>query len=124
GPGAGSTGSLPEDSRAGDLPGVAVARVLSARGLDEVRAAMRDAEKQMADPDPDRRDAAVRRYSNAEERLHSLGGSPAAAEAASRPPSLGLPGPEVSRPPPTLSGRPPPRRAPDRGPRSRAGRPL
>jgi len=61
----GTIGYLPQDSRAGDLAGLAMDRVLSARGLDEVRAAMRDAEKQMADPDPARRDAAVRRYSNA-----------------------------------------------------------
>src|SRR5690348_18250380 len=38
-------GYLPQDSRAGDLTGLAMDRVLSARGLDEVRAAMRDAEK-------------------------------------------------------------------------------
>src|SRR5215472_19342108 len=47
----GTIGYLPQDSRAGDLTGVAMDRVLSARGLDEVRAAMRAAEKQMTDPD-------------------------------------------------------------------------
>src|SRR5579863_6553720 len=55
----GTIGYLPQDSRAGDLTGLAMDRVLSARGLDEVRAAMRTAEAQMADPDPARRDAAV-----------------------------------------------------------------
>ena len=79
-------------------------RVLSARGLDEVRAAMRTAEKQMADPDPARRDAAVRRYGNAEERLHGLGGYAAEAEAASIAASLGLPGRVLSQPLQTLSG--------------------
>jgi len=97
-------GYLPQDSRAGDLTGLAMDRVLSARGLDEVRAAMRDAEKQMADPDPARRDAAVRRYSNAEERLHGLGGYAAEAEAASIAASLGLPGRVLSQPLQTLSG--------------------
>src|ERR1700752_4838692 len=70
----GTIGYLPQDSRAGDLTGLAMDRVLSARGLDEVRAPRRNAEKQRAAPDPARRDAAVRRYGNAEERLHGLGG--------------------------------------------------
>ena len=97
-------GYLPQDSRAGDLAGLAMDRVLSARGLDEVRAAMRAAEQQMADPDPDRRDAAVRRYGNAEERLLGLGGYGAEAEAASIAASLGLPGRVLSQPLQTLSG--------------------
>jgi ATPase subunit of ABC transporter with duplicated ATPase domains len=100
----GTIGYLPQDSRAGDLTGLAMDRVLSARGLDEVRAAMRTAETQMADPDPARRDAAVRRYSNAEERLHGLGGYAAEAEAASIAASLGLPGRVLSQPLQTLSG--------------------
>jgi len=45
----GTIGYLPQDSRAGDLAGLTMDRVLSARGLDEVRAAMRAAEQQMAD---------------------------------------------------------------------------
>ena len=100
----GTIGYLPQDSRAGDLTGLAMDRVLSARGLDEVRAAMRTAEKQMADPDPARRDAAVRRYSNAEERLHGLGGYAAEAEASSIAASLGLPSRVLSQPLRTLSG--------------------
>ncbi len=100
----GTIGYLPQDSRAGDLSGLAMDRVLSARGLDEVRAAMRAAEKQMADPDPARRDAAVRRYGNAEERLLALGGYAAEAEAASIAASLGLPGWVLSQPLATLSG--------------------
>jgi ATPase subunit of ABC transporter with duplicated ATPase domains len=100
----GTIGYLPQDSRAGDLAGLAMDRVLSARGLDEVRAAMRAAEEQMADPDPDRRDAAVRRYGNAEERLLGLGGYGAEAEAASIAASLGLPGRVLSQPLQTLSG--------------------
>ena len=100
----GTIGYLPQDSRAGDLTGLAMDRVLSARGLDEVRAAMRTAEEQMADPDPARRDAAVRRYGNAEERLHGLGGYAAEAEAASIAASLGLPGRVLSQPLRTLSG--------------------
>jgi ATPase subunit of ABC transporter with duplicated ATPase domains len=100
----GAIGYLPQDSRAGDLPGLAMDRVLSARGLDEVRSTMRAAEQQMADPHPARRDAAVRRYGLAEERLHALGGYAAEAEAASIAASLGLPERVLSQPLRTLSG--------------------
>jgi ATPase subunit of ABC transporter with duplicated ATPase domains len=100
----GAIGYLPQDARAGDLAGVAMDRVLSARGLDEVRAIMRAAEHQMADPSPARRDAAVRRYSNAEERLLALGGYAAESEAASIAASLGLPDRVLSQPLQTLSG--------------------
>src|SRR5262249_43692966 len=100
----GAIGYLPQDSRAGDLTGLAMDRVLSARGLDEVRAAMRTAEKQMADPDPARRDAAVRRYGNAEDRLHGLGGEPGGGGAAAVAASPGLAGRRVSPPPPAPPG--------------------
>jgi ATPase subunit of ABC transporter with duplicated ATPase domains len=100
----GAIGYLPQDSRAGDLTGLAVDRVLSARGLDEVRSVMRNAEKQMADSHPGRRDAAVRRYGQAEERLVALGGYAAEAEAASIAASLGLPDRVLGQPLHTLSG--------------------
>ncbi|HEY7429847.1 MAG TPA: ABC-F family ATP-binding cassette domain-containing protein [Streptosporangiaceae bacterium] len=100
----GMIGYLPQDSRAGDLRGLAMDRVLSARGLDQVRAAMRNAEKQMADEHPGRRDAAVRRYGQAEERLLALGGYAAEAEAASIAASLGLPDRVLGQPLHTLSG--------------------
>ncbi len=100
----GTVGYLPQDSRAGDLAGLAIDRVLSARGLDEVRSAMRAAEQQMADPHPGRRDAAVRRYGLAEERLLALGGYAAEAEAASIAASLGLPDRVLQQPLRTLSG--------------------
>ena len=87
----GTIGYLPQDSRAGDLAALAMDRVLSARGLDEVRAGMRTAEEAMGDPSPERRDAAVRRYSTLEERLVVLGGYAAEAEAAAIASSLGLP---------------------------------
>src|SRR5947207_10009761 len=86
----GTIGYLPQDSRAGDLMALAMDRILSARGLDEVRAGMRTAEEAMSDPSPERRDAAVRRYSNLEERLVVLGGYVAEAEAAGLGSSLGL----------------------------------
>jgi ATPase subunit of ABC transporter with duplicated ATPase domains len=100
----GTIGYLPQDSRAGDLSGLAMDRVLSARGLDEVRTIMRTAEQQMADPHPARRDAAVRRYGLAEERLVALGGYAAESQAASIAASLGLPERVLTQPLNTLSG--------------------
>jgi ATPase subunit of ABC transporter with duplicated ATPase domains len=86
----GSVGYLPQDTLVGDLDGLAVDRVLSARGLDELLAGLRQAELDMADADAARRDAAVRRYGHLEERLAVLGGYAAEAEAASLASSLGL----------------------------------
>jgi ATPase subunit of ABC transporter with duplicated ATPase domains len=100
----GTIGYLPQDSRAGDLTALAMDRVLSARGLDEVRAGMRTAEESMGDPRPERRDAAVRRYSALEERLVVLGGYAAEAEAAAIASSLGLPDRVLAQPLETLSG--------------------
>jgi ATPase subunit of ABC transporter with duplicated ATPase domains len=97
-------GYLPQDTRAGDLGGLALDRVLSGRGLDELRAAMRAAEQQMADAVPSRRDAAVRRYGQLEERLALLGGYAAEAEASSIASSLGLPDRVLAQPLATLSG--------------------
>jgi ATPase subunit of ABC transporter with duplicated ATPase domains len=100
----GTIGYLPQDSRAGDLSGLAMDRVLSARGLDEVRAGMRSAEQAMADPSPSRRDAAVKRYTMLEERLVMLGGYAAESEAATIATSLGLPDRVLGQPLHTLSG--------------------
>src|SRR6202044_25253 len=46
----GSVGYLPQDPRTGDLEVLAVDRILSARGLDEVLRGMRTAETLMSDP--------------------------------------------------------------------------
>ena len=99
-----SIGYLPQDTRAGDLEGLALDRVLSGRGLDELRSAMRAAEQQMSDGTGARRDAAVRRYGQLEERLSLLGGYAAEAEAASIASSLGLPDRVLAQPLATLSG--------------------
>ena len=97
-------GYLPQDTRSGDLAGLALDRVLSGRGLDELRAGMRAAELQMSDAVPGRRDAAVRRYGQLEERLAMLGGYAAEAEASSIASSLGLPDRVLAQPLATLSG--------------------
>jgi ATPase subunit of ABC transporter with duplicated ATPase domains len=65
---------------------------------------MRQAEAGMADANPARRDAAVRRYGQLEERLTVLGGYAAEAEAASLASSLGLPAKVLKQPLHTLSG--------------------
>src|SRR5499427_597995 len=100
----GSVGYLPQDTMVGDLDGLAVDRVLSARGLDALLASLREAELAMADADPARRDAAVRRYGHLEERLAVLGGYAAEAEAASLASSLGLPPQVLGQQLRTLSG--------------------
>ncbi|MGD0684886.1 MAG: ABC-F family ATP-binding cassette domain-containing protein [Streptosporangiaceae bacterium] len=100
----GSVGYLPQDTMVGDLDALAMDRVLSARGLDELMASLRGAEVQMADADPARRDSAVRRYGHLEERLAVLGGYAAESEAASLAASLGLPQKALSQPLRTLSG--------------------
>jgi ATPase subunit of ABC transporter with duplicated ATPase domains len=97
-------GYLPQDTRAGDLGGLALDRVLSGRGLDELRAGLRAAELQMSDGVPGRRDAAVRRYGQLEERLAMLGGYAAEAEASSIASSLGLADRVLAQPLATLSG--------------------
>src|SRR5271169_6600311 len=53
----GSVGYLPQDTMVGDLEALGLDRILSARGLDSLLAALREAELQMADPNPARRDA-------------------------------------------------------------------
>jgi ATPase subunit of ABC transporter with duplicated ATPase domains len=100
----GSVGYLPQDTREGDLEGLAMDRVLSARGLDALLAGLREAELGMTDADPARRDAAVRRYGHLEERLTVLGGYSAEAEAASLASSLGLPQQALRQQLRTLSG--------------------
>jgi ATPase subunit of ABC transporter with duplicated ATPase domains len=100
----GPVGYLPQDPRTGDLEVLALDRVLSARGLDEVRAQMRKAEAQMSDPNPDVADRAIKRYGTLSDRLAVLGGYAAESEAASLTASLGLADRVLQQPLHTLSG--------------------
>ena len=100
----GPVGYLPQDPRTGDLDTLAIDRVLSARGLDQLRADLRAAEAQMADPDSGAAAEAIRRYGRLEERLAVLGGYAAESQAASITASLGLPGRVLHQPLHTLSG--------------------
>ena len=100
----GPVGYLPQDPRTGDLDVLALDRVLSARGLDEVRAQMRKAEAQMSDPNPNVAEKAIKRYGTLSDRLAVLGGYAAESEAASLTASLGLADRVLQQPLHTLSG--------------------
>jgi ATPase subunit of ABC transporter with duplicated ATPase domains len=100
----GTVGYLPQDTRVGDLDALAVDRILSARGLDALLVGLRAAEHEMGSTDPGRRDKAVRRYGQLEERLAVLGGYAAESEAAALSASLGLPQKVLKQPLHTLSG--------------------
>src|SRR3984957_13527749 len=100
----GTVGYLPQDPRTGDLDTLALDRILSARGLDEVLIGMRQAEALMSDPDPAKADKAIRRYGTLSDRLAVLGGYAAESEAAAMAASLGLPDRVLRQPLRTLSG--------------------
>src|ERR1700759_2141089 len=100
----GTVGYLPQDPRTGDLDVLALDRILSARGLDEVLRDMRKAESLMSDPDPAKAEKAIRRYGTLSDRLAVLGGYAAESEAASMAASLGLPDRVLRQPLHTLSG--------------------
>ncbi len=100
----GTVGYLPQDPRTGNMDMLAIDRVLSARGLDQLRAELRAAEAEMADPDSAAAADAIRRYGRLEERLAVLGGYAAESQAASITASLGLPDRVLHQPLHTLSG--------------------
>src|ERR1700733_1565987 len=102
--GSGAVGSLPQDPRTGDLDTLAIDRVLSARGLDQLRADLRAAEAQMSDPDSAAAAVAIRRYGRLAGRGPVLGGYAAESQAASITASLGLPDRVLHQPLHTLSG--------------------
>ena len=77
----GSVGYLPQDPRTGDPDVLALHRILSARGLDEVVRRLREAETEMASDDPEVRDRGMRRYERADAALHAGGGYAVEAEA-------------------------------------------
>ncbi len=86
----GEVGYLPQDPRTGDLDMIAMDRVLSARGLDDVVRGMRgdrgrDGERRRRD-----REAAMERYSTLEARFTAAGGYAAESEASRIASNLGL----------------------------------
>nr|WP_305083329.1 ABC-F family ATP-binding cassette domain-containing protein [Corynebacterium sp. CCUG 70398] len=100
----GEIGYLPQDSREGNIEQTARDRVLSARGLDRIRASMERQQEIMEVEDGAKRDAAISKYSRLEERYQALGGYEADAEAAQICDNLGLPSRILDQPLKTLSG--------------------
>lgn len=100
----GSVGYLPQDPRAGDPEQIARDRVLSVRGLDDVVAGLRKAEKEIASTDDDTHERGMRRYARLEAEFITLGGYAAESEAASIAAALGLEDRVLGQPLKTLSG--------------------
>src|SRR3954463_10357423 len=100
----GAVGYLPQDPRTGDPEVTSLARILSARGLDEVVRRMRAAEDDMASEDPARRTRGMRRYEQADAELHAGGGYAAESEARQIAASLNIEDRILGQPLGTLSG--------------------
>jgi len=99
----GTVGYLPQDPRTGDTQVRALARILSARGLDAVVRRLRGAEHEMASDDAETRDRGMRRYTAADAELHAAGGYAAEAEARQIAASLGIEDRILEQPLRTLS---------------------
>ena len=101
----GPIGYLPQDSREGNIEITARERVLSARGLDEIKRRMAKQQELMETATDDKfRDKAIRKYSRLEEEYHALGGYEADAECAQICDNLGLPQRILDQQLKTLSG--------------------
>ena len=100
----GGVGYLPQDPRTGDLEMVAMDRILSVRGLDEVIKSMRDTEGAMASAVPETAAAALERYPRLEARFTAAGGYAAESEASRIAANLGLGERELHQRIGTLSG--------------------
>ncbi len=100
----GSVGYLPQDPRTGDPEVLALHRILSARGLDDVVRRLREAEQEMASADPTVQDQGMRRYERADAALHAGGGYAAEAEARQIASSLNIADRTLGQPLSTLSG--------------------
>ena len=100
----GSVGYLPQDPRTEDPEVLALHRILSARGLDDVVRRLREAEAEMASDDPAVRDRGMRRYAAADTALHAGGGYSAEADARQIASSLSIEDRILGQPLSTLSG--------------------
>ncbi|APT82667.1 ABC-F family ATP-binding cassette domain-containing protein [Corynebacterium ammoniagenes] len=101
----GPIGYLPQDSREGNIEQTARERVLSARGLDEIKRSMAKAQHVMeTESNENKRDKAIMKYSRLEERYQTLGGYEADAECAQICDNLGLPVRVLDQKLGTLSG--------------------
>ncbi len=98
----GEVGYLPQDPGAADGEQTALARIMSARGLDEAVSRMQRQAVRMEDPEL--REQAMRRYTSAEAEFLAQGGYAAEAEALAVADGLGLTQEQLARPLRTLSG--------------------
>ena len=101
----GLIGYLPQDSREGNIEQTARERVLSARGLDDIKRRMAKQQELMETATDEKfRDKAIRKYSRLEEQFDSLGGYEADSECAQICDNLGLPQRVLDQKLKTLSG--------------------
>ncbi|APT92503.1 ABC transporter [Corynebacterium phocae] len=101
----GPIGYLPQDSREGNIEQTARDRVLSARGLDEMKKRMLKQQEIMESTDNEKhRDKAIRKYSRLEEEYQALGGYEADSQCAQICDNLGLPHRVLDQQLKTLSG--------------------
>ena len=101
----GPIGYLPQDSREGNIEITARERVLSARGLDEIKRRMAKQQELMETATDEKfRDKAIRKFARLEEEYHALGGYEADAECAQICDNLGLPQRILDQQLKTLSG--------------------
>lgn len=100
----GDVGYLPQDPRTGDLEQLAMDRVLSARGLDEIVRSLRATETAMASEDDAVREKAMDRYTRLDARFSAAGGYAAESEAHRIASNLGLDERVLSQTIGTLSG--------------------
>ncbi|MEZ5186376.1 MAG: ABC-F family ATP-binding cassette domain-containing protein [Candidatus Nanopelagicales bacterium] len=98
----GTVGYLPQDPAAADPEQSALARILSARGLDAAVSRMQRHALKMEDPE--QMEQAMRRYASAEADFLAQGGYAAESEALAVADGLGLPPEQLARPLGTLSG--------------------
>jgi ATPase subunit of ABC transporter with duplicated ATPase domains len=100
----GDVGYLPQDPRAGDPHDTARTRILDARGLGQVMAAMAKASVDMASPDDAVSQAAMKKYGRLNDEFLAAGGYHAEAEAATIASHLNLPNSLLDQNLGTLSG--------------------
>jgi ATPase subunit of ABC transporter with duplicated ATPase domains len=100
----GTIGYLPQDPRTGSLDQAVKARILSARGLDQILERLERHSLAMAEAEGPEREKAMASYARAENELLAAGGYGAEAEAARIAANLGLPDRVLDQPLGTLSG--------------------
>lgn len=100
----GEVGYLPQDPRSGDPEELAMTRILNARGLGDIMVRMTNAGMDMASENPKIHDAAMRKYSRAQEEFEMAGGYASEAEASAIASNLGIEDRILEQPLKTLSG--------------------